>query len=164
VTKVYHDEGQPLPAEFGQLVLIDEDPHTFNILQCPNCETYYTYEYKCVNNIYDAIDLSVVERITTESAQRLMKMGADNDRKARASHLSRVAKKYGASGKRLSKDETRVIEYLVRRRMARMWSTLEAIEDWLELSAPELESIVERLLARHIIERESNHIRINPNV
>jgi hypothetical protein len=174
-----HDEGQHLPEEYRRLVVIDEDPHTFDILKCPECGTFYTYEYRVDNDIYDSIHVSILKRTSAESAHRLIRMGAQYDEKRRKSLLRKVTPKYGPTWKRLTKDEERVIDHLIRRSWAGGGNHPKAMEVSLDMSREALEAILKRLEERHLIVRsvslpsqpepgidvrDYTHLKINPDV
>jgi len=146
-------EGEKLPPETDQFAPVAGTEES--VFQCPLCGTYFEYERKTDNDVYNLVDSAHFDRITIErlnSIKRSVAASIKREKDEIKKFRKQITKKFTAKElKALSSQERLVVEYLIEKTYRGEYQ--ERIGTDLKIDPKEVAKILENLETRQIVNK-----------
>lgn len=116
--KVDYLEGEKFPPEYKKLIMLQGTDNS--ILRCPTCGQAYLFSNDYDNDVYNLYNYGTLQQIDENRVQEIIAYNIkreEEEKKEIKKFWYKTRKKFGAKLEALSKDETRVIEYLKEKRI-----------------------------------------------
>lgn len=150
-------EGEKLPPEASRLTVLTNRGWTFELRQCPLCNTYYRHIYEWDNDIFNRYEVAELVRISPEEGEAMLRAeqeAIEEEEREIKKFRRKVHRAFRAKLATLSEREEEIVEHLIRKRISGEYLT--RLEERFGLKPEELENILSVLEGKKILSRKVN--------
>jgi len=149
---VDYEEGESLPTEYKQLIRLSVDWYSSDVLQCPECKNYYTYESNWDNDVYNRFHWGELKKVSAEVALQLIRKRKEADEADHRNSRRKILKVQKRNLDSLEGTEKLICDFLLENCTDEQYQS--SIREKLSLSRKKFEKTIKALEKKKVLYRK----------